>query len=57
MTALLAAAPDLDAVFVASDLMADGALAPWNAPDAGSPGTSRSAGSTTPPSPPAPGPH
>ncbi|MFC1401028.1 MULTISPECIES: LacI family DNA-binding transcriptional regulator [Streptacidiphilus] len=27
MTALLAAAPDLDAVFVASDLMADGALA------------------------------
>ena len=58
MERLLAARPDIDAVFAASDLMAAGAMAVLAPPAGGSPRTSRSSASTTRPSPrPSPAPH
>ena len=47
MTALLAARPDIDAVFAASDLMAAGALSVLSAKAGASQGTSRSSAMTT----------
>ena len=51
MERLLAARPDIDAVFAASDLMAAGAMAVLEPPDGASPRTSRSSATTTRPSP------